>query len=342
MTSELARLLLQAEEGLGPITDNDPLRNAVAPLADRVRGPIETVRDAFTLQRDEQGIPVPTHPLQMGMTALMALGAGRPTVAPNSMAKKPYGIYNAPERAPHPEIVDYPHGTPSDAAGRITKTFTGDDVRARYLVGRQVVGGEKVALPPAEYDALTEALTGTKSAALTPREMGSDLGRILINRSSGRPEQIFLRDNLPADKVGMVHAHELGHAVSQRIGPTPYRGMQLKGSAETDALKANYNTLNNPNRASGGLEAAPWGPKWRPKDSRYPPHQVLPELEAEAFRAALTNPNYMSVQHPELYRRMAEVVNKDPWLSKILQLNSLAGGAAIPLATMSGRGNDGT
>lgn len=337
MADWLSRVMSYANQGASPFgalgggqeapDDASPYRQGDFQRAGpqmRVTGPLESVKNALDIHK----------PWGVGETLNAMLMAVPISRAPqNSMARKPYMIYNAPEKPPRPFEADYPAGAPSDAAGNLTKTIEGQPITARHVVGRQVVGGKDAPLPQAEYDALTEATTGRSSQAASPREMGSDLGRIGVNQSSGRPEYILLRSNLPADKVGMVHTHELGHAIDQIAGKIPTTGL-------VNDFKALYNTLNNPNRAQGGLEAASWGKPMTPKAAGYAGEEIPREFVAEATRAYLQNPNYIKTVAPNVAARIRAYVNAHPELSKIIQFNTLGGLGAVPL--MAQDKNDGT
>lgn len=283
----------------------------------RVRGPIDAVKDAFTLPRDEQGVPQAPSFWSAIPLALMAMG-GRM----NSMAKRPTGIYNAPNKTPRSFEADYPSGAPVNEAGRLAVDIEGRPLNAPYVAGRRLLGGPDEAIPSTEFNALAEATTGQSAQAVAPRQIGNDLGRIGINRVTGQPEYIVYRNNLPPDKAGMAVSHELGHAVDEIAGQIPVKGL-------LDELKGVYNTLGNPNRAAGGLESAPWGKPWTPKASGYSGEEVPRELIAESIRAYMTNPNYLKTVAPNVAARIRQFVNSHPQLSKIIQFNTMAGAGVL-------------
>lgn len=303
----------QMFETLGPVRDNDPLRNAAQPMVDQINGPLESINNAFDVHK----------PWTLGTAlnaALTAVPMGR---APqNSMARKPYMIYNAPEKPPRPFEWDYPSGARTDATGKLTHDIEGRPLTAPHVAGRQVLGGADEAIPSTQFDTLAEATTGRSAQAVPPREMGSDLGRIGLNRVTGRPEYIKYRSDLPPQKAPLVVAHELGHAVDEIAGRMPTTGL-------TDDFKKIYNTLNNPNRTQGGLEAAPWGKPWTAKAAGYAGEEIPREHVAEAVRSYLTNPNYVKTVAPDVAARIRAYVNAHPELSKIIQFNTLAGGVGL-------------
>jgi hypothetical protein len=65
------------------------------------------------------------------------------------------------------------------------------------------------------------------------------------------------------------------------------------------------------------------------------------ELMAEAIRAYMRNPNWMKSAAPATARNIRKAVNRDPFLSRIIQFNSipplLAAGAAGGAAAQAGK-----
>jgi hypothetical protein len=118
-----------------------------------------------------------------------------------SLASRSAGLYNPPVQPLRPFEADYPSGKwpggpPADAAGRLTQDIDGRPLVARWVVGRNVVGGKDQAVPAAELDAVGRAATGRGFEAAPPREIGSDAGRLAVSPSTGLPLQIYLRSNL--------------------------------------------------------------------------------------------------------------------------------------------------
>jgi hypothetical protein len=231
-------------------------------------------------------------------------------------------IYNPPPKPPRPFEADYPRGAPSDATGRLTHDIEGRPLVARYVVGRSSVRGNEQAFPPAQFDALTEATTGRGVAFRSPRQMGQVFGRTYVDRVTGHPVLIELRAGMPPDKAAMVHAHELGHAIDQTVGRIPTTGL-------SDELPAVYNSLNNPRRTRGGLDADPGHAPMTPQAHGYEGDHIPREYIVEAIRAYLTDPNYLKTVAPTTAAAIREAVNAHPVLSKIIQFNTLAGPVAV-------------
>jgi hypothetical protein len=227
-------------------------------------------------------------------------------------------MFNPPDKPLRPFEADYPNGAPVNAEGRLAVDIEGRPLTAPHVAGRRVLGGADEAIPSTEFNALAKETTGRDLEAVPPRRLGTDLSRIGYNKITGRPEYIIYRDDLPLDKVPMAVAHELGHAVSQIAGQIPTKNL-------TGQLLKIYNTLGNPARAPGGLEAASWGKPWTPEAASYSKAQSPRELWAEAIRAYITNPNYLKSIAPEVAKHIRLYVNAHPELSKIIQFNAIGG-----------------
>ena len=130
------------------------------------------------------------------------------------------------------------------------------------------------------------------------------------------------------DKAGMVYGHELGHVIEEIAGQIPTKGL-------SDELKGVYNSLNNPNRARGGLDAAPTARPMTPQRRGYDSENVPREYMAEAIRAYMTDPNYFKTVAPKTAAAIRAKVNAHPTLSKIIQFNAFGG-----LAAMNGLDSD--
>jgi hypothetical protein len=169
----------------------------------------------------------------LGIPALMGLLRREAASGAESLASKVPMMYNPPVKSPRPFAADYPSRAPADAAGRLTADLEGRPLTARYVVGRRVVGGNDEALPPAEFNALTEETTGRSTEVVPPRATGGNLGRTLVDRVTGRPFSIQLRNDMAADKAAMVHAHELGHVIDQTAARFPPKASRTSSRAST-------------------------------------------------------------------------------------------------------------
>jgi hypothetical protein len=225
--------------------------------------------------------------------------------------------------------MDYPQGASADATGQLTHDIEGRPLTAPLVAGRTTLGGvDETVGTMAQLDALAAQGTGQAAAYRPAREMAGDFGRTLIDQVTGRPTAIDLRTNMRPDKVPMVYAHELGHVIDEFAGQIPTAGLSTE-------LKAVYNTLNNPNRAAGGLEAAPWGKPMTPQGLGYRGDEIPREYIVEAIRAYMTDPNYLKTVAPKTAARIREAVNADPTLAKIIQFNLVPMGVGLGAAGAS-------
>ncbi len=74
-----------------------------------------------------------------------------------------------------------------------------------------------------------------------------------------------------------------------------------------------------------------WG-NLSPENLGYSSSHTNHELFAEFFKAATRDPNYVKSVAPEAYEWMARMLDEDPHLSKVVQMNSIGGGLAGLLA----------
>lgn len=230
------------------------------------------------------------------------------------MENKSARLYNPPTKTPRPFEADYPAGAAADAAGRLTADIEGNPLTARYVVGRNMVGGEDQAFPTAELDALTAATTGRGPEAVAPRALGQNAGLTVVDKYSG-PLDVYLRNNLSPEQALRVHAHELGHVIDEIAGQIPTQGLSKE-------LGPVYNTLNNPNRS--GADAATWGKPFTPQAGGYTRTEMPREWMAEAIRAYMTDPNYLKTVAPQTAAAIRKAVNTNPRLSPVIQFNAAA------------------
>ncbi len=203
-----------------------------------------------------------------------------------------------------------------------------------------MVGGADQAFPPAELNALTEAITGNKPAAVASRQIDGDAGKFRISfDASGNPiyETLLNRNLTPQDAVRVL-AHEIGHGIDYFAGGVPQD--EIVGQ-----LRAIYNDLNNPTlaqRRATGQNADPRSnPTLRnfgPERHGYGPAKVPGELMAEAIRAYLTDPNYIKTMAPDVAKAIRAAVNANPRLSNIIQFNALLPFAAAPALSPGSNG----
>lgn len=244
-------------------------------------------------------------------------------------------IYDPPDRPQRPFEADYPAGSGvrADATGRLTHDIDGRPLVAERVVGRRVVGGEDQAIPPAEFDALTAQLFGAPSARVAQSQIRGDAGRYVsrVDPATGtRLREVLLNRDLTAQQAPRVYGHEIGHGIDDLAGTIPTTGLNTE-------LRQVYNTLNNANRSTDGLEAASWGGPANPQGFGYSGTAIAREQMAEAIRAYMANPNYIKTVAPKTAARIREYVNANPHLMRSIQFNSLlAPVAASPWLSSSG------
>jgi len=220
-------------------------------------------------------------------------------------------MYNAPARDIRPFPADYPPGhigIPNDGQASAALTHDIDNrpltVPPEFIAGRRVVGGGDEPISPPDYERLTQALVGKKVELAGPEVMGSDWGHVLPNKLETRPVALRINKRATPEQVEKIWPHELGHAIDLHAGKMPTIGLVK------EEFQPLFNTMNNPNRAKGGLEAAaPWGKQVTPKAQGYEGAEIPREYVAEAFRAYITNPNYIKSVAPRVAVRIRESVN---------------------------------
>lgn len=88
--------------------------------------------------------------------------------------------------------------------------------------------------------------------------------------------------------------------------------------------------MNNPNRTPDGLDAAPSSTATPETVGRYSSRSRIPGLNpseeeyfAEAFRAYITDPNFVKSVAPNFAAAVRAAVNSHPRLRRVIQFNSL-------------------
>lgn len=219
---------------------------------------------------------------------------------------------DVPDVPLRPFAADYPNGAQVDEAGRLLHDIEGRPLTAPIVAGRTHSGAGDLAVSPSDVRSIGEAITGRPVREGNEGLGGADWGGIARIDQSGRPVEIQVRSGLTDREYNDVLPHEVGHAIDLTAGRIPYD--------EPEAL-ANYSTLmGRPPGAPTGLIG--------PRDLGYTATETPYELSAEALRAYLSNPNYFKTVAPKTAARIREYVNSHPELSKIVQFNSLVGGAA--------------
>jgi hypothetical protein len=248
-----------------------------------------------------------------------------------SLASKNASIYNPPVRPSRPFEADYPpkdwpDGPPTDKQGYLTDSIDGRPLTARYVIGRNTVGGADTPLLPEEYDAITIGSIGEIPEALTEDQMPS--GLLGFYHQIARPGEpsIGVLNTLSPEPRNMVTAHEMGHMIDDLSGTIPTRGLYQE-------LPRLYNHLNNPNRFSTDIGVIINPPPVTPESFGYYPNAVPREYMAEAIRAYMADPNYIKTVAPQTAARIRQYVNSEPRLNHVIQFN--AGGSPVPPAGAS-------
>jgi len=241
-------------------------------------------------------------------TAKFAKGA-RPFA---NVGSRVASVFDPRAKNPRPFHIDYPTGALADEAGNLTRDIEGRPLVARYIAGRRLVGGANTALSPTEIRSIGTQATGrpiTEVPQRGPTGLGSDMGRVTLNRYSRRPEKIFISENLTPQQRDRVLAHEVGHVIDQMAGEIPVAGLSRELAFVYDALLTGQERTRN---FTG------------PQHLRYRGDEVPREYIAEASRAYMVDPNWLKTVAPKTAARIREYVNSHPELSKIIQFNSLA------------------
>jgi hypothetical protein len=132
-------------------------------------------------------------------------------------------LYNGPD-VRRPFSKDCPDSHQADAAGNLTHDIDGNALEiGGRIVGRRMVGGSDEALPAAEFDAITKEGTGGPAASVALPK--NTVGRVTVDRRSGKPTNIGLSNKLTPKEVPGVYRHEIGHVIDQLAGEIPVGGL---------------------------------------------------------------------------------------------------------------------
>ncbi len=248
-------------------------------------------------------------------------------------ASKSVSIFDPPEMPRRPFEADYPKGAQADATGRLTHDIEGRPLTAERVVGRSMVGGDDVALPQAELDALATSLTGRRPENVTSREIQGNAGVYKEGWdpvTGNRVRAISLNRNLLPHEAPRVLGHEVGHAISRMAADIPTEGLDTQ-------LRRVYNDLNsNDWRAQRSRKTGVPVPQryWMTPEARgYPAKEVPDELMAEAIRAYMADPNYLKTTAPKVAARIRKHANPNLRTNRYIQFNTLAA-PAIPFGML--------
>lgn len=242
-------------------------------------------------------------------------------------ASNNFNIHDPPRRPQRPFEEDYPNGAQPNDAGFLRFDMEGRPLQAQYVVGRNTLGGADRAFPPSQLNALAEALLGRPPQSVAKGDIPGIAG-FLPGRSNsvGSAGNIYLDRTVPSPERERALAHELGHALDY-VTNSETRIPPRVGAHDNETKLLNdeygqvYHDLASPDDATRGEARATWQ-QIGPQHFGYTPDQHDAEFLAEAFRAYLTDPNYMKDVAPTVAGRIRSYVNSNPDLSKIIQFNS--------------------
>jgi len=253
-----------------------------------------------------------------------------PVRAPMQNASKNANIHDPPAL---PFEADYPKGVKADATGRLTHDIEGRPLTAERVVGRSMVGGDDVALPPAELVPLGTSLTGRRPQSVSPRVLRGKAGRYSERWdpvTGNRIRAIELDETLPAWKALRVLGHETGHGISRLAADIPTEGLDTQLRRVYNDLNGDRGRLDRSAKTGVPVPRRYWA---RPEDLRYPAHEVPGELMAEAVRAYMADPNYLKTVAPGVAARIRQHANPNPRSNRYIQFNTLAA-PAIPFGML--------
>lgn len=240
-----------------------------------------------------------------------------------------YPLFAPPDKTQRPFDADYNNGVKNDevdAAGSLLVDMDGDPFIAKYKVGRLTKGGDDVGLTPEQYKALAEDIIEKKIETVPRAEIGGSSGRLSYDPSSKKPESLLLADDIRKRKRrDLVLGHEGGHALHVASGLKPLEPEMMP------EVTRNYSTLATGDEYRKQLVL--------PSSRGYAGEKIEHELIGEAFRAAVTNPNYMKTAAPKTYATLRKWIKSNPELAKLIQLNGLAAATTVGLG-MAGQSEE--
>jgi hypothetical protein len=160
--------------------------------------------DLTNLAMDFFPVAGPTKPVaELGANAIRsALQSMTKTAWPaGKFARAPHpeepgltaGLFDPPSKPPRPFSADYPSGAPTDSSGRLLNDMEGRPLKAKYIAGRRVAGGEDQRLTSMEIRDIVKKLTGRRPTEFTNKELEDRSGIYLPSRDdAGNPVNLGL------------------------------------------------------------------------------------------------------------------------------------------------------
>jgi hypothetical protein len=235
---------------------------------------------------------------------------------PERMGDAQAGIHAFPE-LPEMTAKQYYGKVPIevDKENRILRTREGyvldPDVET---IGHVTLDGKQNAVTPEKLERIVEIATGQPARPATRAELDGAIG----DYRWWVPDKIRYLDQLVDPTKHKVIGHEFGHHVHE-VSPGMVQAVGKNELLQRELLPV----------FSHGYEGGSKVPLTTPQDKNYKGIEVAQELTAELVRAYLTAPNYIKTVAPQAAEFLRRWVNGHPELSKIIQLNSIAGGAVL-------------
>jgi hypothetical protein len=295
--------------GETPTTSAPP--NAPAQLADSAQA------DRAMVPAESQATPVEADRSSANLNA--------PKAARTAAESKDFNMYEPPHKLQRPFAEDYPGDALTNRQGRLLYDIEGRPLRAKFVAGRRFSGKADEGLSPDDIKKAIEQLNITINymgpSSFRERVGGEYTG---YNSRKGPPfGDIAINTKYDSSKQDLITGHELGHAIDHFAGKLT----ATLAPEEIAELRAVYSDLRR-------------GPERQPEDLGYPPKHINGELIAEGLRAYMSNPNYFKTAAPKAAAKFRAVVNKNPLLKKVIQLNSLGAIGLIGAGTRSQDGDD--
>ncbi|CCQ75025.1 hypothetical protein [Magnetospira sp. QH-2] len=323
---DLADRIVGRSDGSGknplPLVDFTPAGVATAvneALHDFKKG--DWIQGGVTAVATIPGLGAAAKQANKGLRNALANAPQGRTKQSNSLAQNRPNIYNPPSGTTRPFEADYPNGAKTDEQGRLTHDIEGRPLAVGgRIAGRRMVQGREKAIPPEELNPIAKEGTGRQPESSPSSQIDGSWGETQIDRTTRKPLQVTVAQELTPEDAPLVLAHEVGHVIDQAAGEIPVTGLE-------DELGNLYHTLNAPQRT--GEFPTPNQPRFTPEVHGYDAENTPRELMTEAIRAYLADPAYLKTVAPKTAKAIRAAVNGNPALRKIIQFNSAAGLAAL-------------
>jgi hypothetical protein len=253
-----------------------------------------------------------------------------PERAPMIAQSREIGMYAPPPIPQRPFKFDYRGFPPNDRTGRLLVDMEGRPLVANFIAGRRFAGARDYPLTPADIDAALTQLDIRKVPIPTiPNQNDGVVGLFTGYERRYRPVgDLYVKSTTSAEDQALITAHELGHGIDYITGDLA----STLTNPELDELRRVYATLR------GGPGRKTLHPQ--PETFGYEGENINQELLVEGIRAYLTNPNYFKAAAPRSAAKIRAAVNKDRWLKRIIQVNSLGAAGVVGAGAAGSHGED--